>query len=204
MGLQSCQQRGPGVPPVQALPGMPGCPPLRSALRSSADRMQRLCVCALTLALALAAFSEASWKPRSQLQDVPSGPGTKRDLEPHWLDQQGPASHHQRQLRFQSPPHVVAGRSCWQPSCVPHPASLGPGLSPGRASFPILTSSPTSDPQTGPRSRGHGWRKKKKHMDGWTSAAAVLRKGTNVPRTELQPQSPPGPTWPPEKPIQIN
>ncbi|KAM7069303.1 gastrin [Molossus nigricans] len=73
--------------------------------------MPRLCVCALILALALATFSEASWKPRSQLQDVPSGPGTKRGLEPHWLDQQGPASHHQRQLRFQSPPHAVADLS---------------------------------------------------------------------------------------------
>ncbi|XP_016070541.1 PREDICTED: gastrin [Miniopterus natalensis] len=73
--------------------------------------MQRLCVCALILALALATFSEASWKPRSQLQDVPSAPGAKRGLEPQWPDQLGPASHHQRQLRFQGPPHLVADMS---------------------------------------------------------------------------------------------
>ncbi|XP_070250496.1 gastrin [Myotis yumanensis] len=73
--------------------------------------MQRLCVQALILALALAAFSEASWKPRSQLQDAPSGPGAKRAPEAHWPDQLGPAPHHQRQLRFPDPPRPVADLS---------------------------------------------------------------------------------------------
>nr|XP_004655449.1 gastrin [Jaculus jaculus] len=69
--------------------------------------MQRLCVCMLILALALAAFSEASWKPHSQLQDTLSGPGTNRGLEPHGLDQLGPVSHHRRQLGPQGPPGLI-------------------------------------------------------------------------------------------------
>ncbi|GAB5581061.1 gastrin [Panthera pardus] len=73
--------------------------------------MQRLCVCVLILALALTAFSEASWKPRSQLQDAPSGPGANRGLEPHWLNRLGPASHHRRQLGLQGPPQLVADLS---------------------------------------------------------------------------------------------
>ncbi|KAF0874169.1 gastrin [Hyaena hyaena] len=73
--------------------------------------MQRLCVCLLILALALATFSEASWKPHSQLQDVPSGPMASRGLEPHWVDRQGPASHHRRQLGLQGPPQPVADLS---------------------------------------------------------------------------------------------
>ncbi|XP_054449688.1 gastrin [Pteronotus mesoamericanus] len=73
--------------------------------------MQRLCVCALILALALATFSEASWKPGSQLQDAPSGPGVHRGLDLHSLDRLGPTSHHQRQLRFQGSPDLVADLS---------------------------------------------------------------------------------------------
>ncbi|XP_073745593.1 gastrin isoform X2 [Callorhinus ursinus] len=48
--------------------------------------MQRLCVYMLILALALATSSEASWRPRSQMQEAPSGPGANRGLQPHWLD----------------------------------------------------------------------------------------------------------------------
>nr|P01354.2 RecName: Full=Gastrin; Contains: RecName: Full=Big gastrin; AltName: Full=Gastrin-34; Short=G34; Contains: RecName: Full=Gastrin; Flags: Precursor [Felis catus]CAA34599.1 preprogastrin [Felis silvestris] len=73
--------------------------------------MQRLCVCVLILALALTAFSEASWKPRSQLQDAPSGPGANGGLEPHWLNRLGPASHHRWQLGLQGPPQQVADLS---------------------------------------------------------------------------------------------
>ncbi|MBZ3877451.1 Gastrin [Sciurus carolinensis] len=73
--------------------------------------MQRLCVYTLILVLALAAFSEASWKPRSQLQDAPLGPATNKGLEPQWPDQLGPASHHRRQLGPQGPPHLVADLS---------------------------------------------------------------------------------------------
>ncbi|CAK6438464.1 unnamed protein product [Pipistrellus nathusii] len=73
--------------------------------------MQRLCVYGLLLALALAAFSEASWKPRSQLQDAPSGPGARGALEARWLDQLGSAPRHQRQLKFPGPPHPVADLS---------------------------------------------------------------------------------------------
>ncbi|XP_008569288.1 PREDICTED: gastrin [Galeopterus variegatus] len=69
--------------------------------------MQRLCVCALILALALATSSEASWK----LRDAPSGPVANKVLEPHWLDQLVPASHHRRQLGPQDPPHLVADLS---------------------------------------------------------------------------------------------
>ncbi|XP_004434544.1 PREDICTED: gastrin [Ceratotherium simum simum] len=76
--------------------------------------MRRLCVYALILALALAAFSEASWKPRSQVQDAPSGLGANKGLEPRCpdrLDGLGPASHHRRQLGLQGPPHLVADLS---------------------------------------------------------------------------------------------
>ncbi|KAM4822552.1 gastrin [Urocitellus parryii] len=65
--------------------------------------MQRLCVYALVLVLALAAFSEASWKSRSQLQDAPLGPVTNKGLEPQWLDR--------RQLGPRGPPHLVADLS---------------------------------------------------------------------------------------------
>ena len=167
--------------------GDPYGPAFSSAPLSFADKMQRLCVYVLILALALATFSEASWKPRSRLQDAPSGPGANRGLEPHGLDQLGPASHHRRQLGLQGPPQLVAGRNQDSRLCLPHPARVGPGLGLA-ANHPsrILTSSSSSDPQTCPRSRDRGWKKKKQHTDGWTSAAAVLRKGTNVPRTELQ------------------
>ncbi|XP_008070123.1 gastrin [Carlito syrichta] len=70
--------------------------------------MQPPCVCVLIFALALAACSEASWKPQSRLPDEPSA---NRDPEPHWLDQLAPASHHRRQLRPQGPPHLVADLS---------------------------------------------------------------------------------------------
>ncbi|XP_051014571.1 gastrin [Acomys russatus] len=70
--------------------------------------MPRLYVCILILALALVTISEASWKPRSQLQDASSGPGTNRALEPPQLDQLGPTSHHRRQLGPQGPQHIVA------------------------------------------------------------------------------------------------
>ncbi|KAG8512910.1 Gastrin [Galemys pyrenaicus] len=73
--------------------------------------MQRLCVYLLISALALATFSEASWKPRSQLQDAPTGPGGSRDLEPQWLNQPDPAPHHRRQLGTQGSPHLVADLS---------------------------------------------------------------------------------------------
>ncbi|XP_053425738.1 gastrin [Nycticebus coucang] len=75
--------------------------------------MQRLCMYTLVFALALATFSEASWKPHSQLPGVPSGPVANRDLEQqqHWLDQMNAASHHRRQLGPQGPPHLVADLS---------------------------------------------------------------------------------------------
>nr|XP_035156445.1 gastrin [Callithrix jacchus] len=89
--------------------------------------MQRLCVYALIFALALATFSEASWKPHTQRPHAPLGTGANRDLEQHWLEDQGPASHHRRQLGRQGPPHLVAGRSC-SPPCLPHPARFSQGL----------------------------------------------------------------------------
>ncbi|XP_019603090.2 gastrin [Rhinolophus sinicus] len=73
--------------------------------------MHRLCVYALILALALATFSEASWKPHYKLQDSPSDPGLNRGLEPHWLDRLGPAPPHRRQIGRQGPPHLVADLS---------------------------------------------------------------------------------------------
>ncbi|EFB20101.1 hypothetical protein PANDA_011133, partial [Ailuropoda melanoleuca] len=72
--------------------------------------MQRLCVYVLVLALALATFSEASWKPRSQLQDAPSGPGANRGPD-SWLDRLGSAPHQRRQLGLQGPPQLVADLS---------------------------------------------------------------------------------------------
>ncbi|NP_036981.1 gastrin isoform X1 [Rattus norvegicus] len=73
--------------------------------------MPRLCVCMLVLVLALATFSEASWKPRSQLQDASSGPRTNGALEQHQLEKLGPASHHRRQLGPQGPQHFIADLS---------------------------------------------------------------------------------------------
>ncbi|XP_021069456.1 gastrin [Mus pahari] len=73
--------------------------------------MPRLFVCVLVLVLALATFSEASWKPRAQLQDASSGPGTNGDLEQRQLDKPGLASHHRRQLGPQGPQHFVADLS---------------------------------------------------------------------------------------------
>ncbi|XP_075850673.1 gastrin [Microcebus murinus] len=77
--------------------------------------MQRLCVYVLIFALALAAFSEASWKahPRHPgfLPGAPSAPVANRDLEQHWRDQPSAASQHQRQLGPQGPPHLVADLS---------------------------------------------------------------------------------------------
>lgn len=158
-----------------------------SAPLSFADKMQRLCVYVLVLALALATFSEASWKPRSQLQDAPSGPGANRGPD-SWLDRLGSAPHQRRQLGLQGPPQLVAGRSCDSRPCLSRLARLGP-----RPWFPAargpshsLTSSLPSAPQTCPRSRDRGWRRKKQRTDGWTSAAAALRKGTDIPSTELQ------------------
>lgn len=90
---------------------VPGRLHLKWAALSFADKMHRLCVYALILAMALATFSEASWKPHYKLQDSPSDPGVNRGLEPHWLDRLGPAPHHRRQIGRQGPPHLVAGRS---------------------------------------------------------------------------------------------
>ncbi|XP_057629384.1 gastrin [Chionomys nivalis] len=73
--------------------------------------MPRLCVCMLILVLALATFSEASWKPHSHLQDASSRPGAKGGLEPHQLDQLDPASHHRRQLGPQGPQHFITDLS---------------------------------------------------------------------------------------------
>ncbi|TKC49365.1 hypothetical protein EI555_016906 [Monodon monoceros] len=75
------------------------------------DKMQRLCAYVLILVLALATFSEATWKPRSHLQDAPLGPGANRDQEPRGLGRLGPASHHRRQLGLQGPSHLVADLS---------------------------------------------------------------------------------------------
>uniref|UniRef100_A0A8D1TAC5 Gastrin n=1 Tax=Sus scrofa TaxID=9823 RepID=A0A8D1TAC5_PIG len=88
------------------VPGQPS--PLSSSPLSFAVKMQRLCAYVLILVLALAACSEASWKPGFQLQDASSGPGANRGKEPHELDRLGPASHHRRQLGLQGPPHLVA------------------------------------------------------------------------------------------------
>ncbi|KAM5274844.1 gastrin [Ctenodactylus gundi] len=73
--------------------------------------MQRLCVCVLASALALAAFSEASWKPHSKLHDAALDPATNRGQEPRWMERLGSASHQPRQLGPQGPPHVVADLS---------------------------------------------------------------------------------------------
>nr|AAB97872.1 gastrin [Mus musculus] len=73
--------------------------------------MPRLCVYMLVLVLALATFSEASWKPRSQLQDASSGPGTNEDLEQRQFNKLGSASHHRRQLGLQGPQHFIADLS---------------------------------------------------------------------------------------------
>ncbi|XP_005087430.1 gastrin [Mesocricetus auratus] len=73
--------------------------------------MPRLCVCMVISVLALATFSEASWKPHSHLQDTSSGPGTNWDLEPHQLDQLRPASPHRRQLGIQGPQHFITDLS---------------------------------------------------------------------------------------------
>ncbi|XP_006219309.1 gastrin [Vicugna pacos] len=73
--------------------------------------MQRLCAFALILVLALAASSEASWKPSSQLQEALLAPGANRGQEQHGLDRLGPASHHRRQLGLEAPPHLVADLS---------------------------------------------------------------------------------------------
>ncbi|EHB02832.1 Gastrin, partial [Heterocephalus glaber] len=73
--------------------------------------MPRLYACSLALMLALAAFSEASWRPRSQEQGAPLGPATGRGLETHWLDLPGPASAQRRQLGPPGPPHLVADLS---------------------------------------------------------------------------------------------
>ncbi|XP_006832697.1 PREDICTED: gastrin [Chrysochloris asiatica] len=70
--------------------------------------MQHLCAYMLIFVMALAAFSEASRKPSSLMQDHPSGSVASQGLELHWPDQLGPASRHQRQLGAQGPPHLVA------------------------------------------------------------------------------------------------
>ncbi|KAF3816920.1 hypothetical protein GH733_014268 [Mirounga leonina] len=75
------------------------------------DKMQRLCVYVLIFALAMATPSEASWRPRSQLQEAPSDPGANRGLEPRWVDRLGAASHQRRQLGLQGPPQLVADLS---------------------------------------------------------------------------------------------
>ncbi|XP_007940318.1 gastrin [Orycteropus afer afer] len=69
--------------------------------------MQRLCVYMLIFALALVAFSEASRKPPFQMRDKSSDPVVSQGLEPHWPEQLGPASRHQRQLGPQDPSHLV-------------------------------------------------------------------------------------------------
>ncbi|XP_037666759.1 gastrin [Choloepus didactylus] len=73
--------------------------------------MQRLFVLVLISTLALAAFSEASWKPLSQLQNTPTGQEPSRGLEPPRPGQLGPVSHPRRQLGLQGPPHLVADLS---------------------------------------------------------------------------------------------
>ncbi|XP_004471684.1 gastrin [Dasypus novemcinctus] len=73
--------------------------------------MHRLSVYALVFALALAALSEASWKPPSQMRDAPSERGASRGLEPPQPDRLDPDSHHRRQLGPQAPPHLVADLS---------------------------------------------------------------------------------------------
>ncbi|XP_055476455.1 gastrin [Psammomys obesus] len=70
--------------------------------------MPRLSLSVLILVLALATFSEASWKPRSQPQAASSGLGTHGALEPQQLDQLGLTSHHRRQLGPQGPQHFKA------------------------------------------------------------------------------------------------
>ncbi|XP_062031663.1 gastrin [Lepus europaeus] len=69
--------------------------------------MVRPWVSVLVLAMALAAFCQASRRPHSQPQDAASGPVASRGLEPRWLDEPGPASHHRRQLGAQAAPHLV-------------------------------------------------------------------------------------------------
>ncbi|KAM6163575.1 gastrin [Rhynchocyon petersi] len=73
--------------------------------------MGRLCVTMLTFALALVAFSEASRKSPSRIQDESSDPAASQGLELHWPELLGPASRHQRQLRPQNPSHLVGDLS---------------------------------------------------------------------------------------------
>ncbi|XP_055984196.1 gastrin [Sorex fumeus] len=68
--------------------------------------MQPLCVHALILALMLASFSEAAWRPRAQPPAAPSGPGANRDMEAQWREALGPASPH-----LPGPPLQVADLS---------------------------------------------------------------------------------------------
>nr|XP_012621220.1 gastrin isoform X1 [Microcebus murinus] len=130
--------------------------------------MQRLCVYVLIFALALAAFSEASWKahPRHPgfLPGAPSAPVANRDLEQHWRDQPSAASQHRRQLGPQGPPHLVAGRSCSLPSLLDSPSQVWP-RSPRLAltSVPIRTSLTSSDlsKKQGP------WLEEEEEAYGW-------------------------------------
>ncbi|XP_040856904.1 gastrin [Ochotona curzoniae] len=69
--------------------------------------MTQPCVSVLVLVLALAAFCHASWRPHSQLQDALSGLAAHRGLEPRWLDQQGSATYHRRQLEPPAAAHLV-------------------------------------------------------------------------------------------------
>ncbi|XP_048222180.1 gastrin [Perognathus longimembris pacificus] len=73
--------------------------------------MLRPAVYSLVFVLALATITQASWKPRSQLQGSPSDPAAIRGLKPHWPDQVGPASPHRRQLGAQGLPSLIADLS---------------------------------------------------------------------------------------------
>ncbi|XP_077019127.1 gastrin [Tamandua tetradactyla] len=83
----------------------------RAHLSRSADKMQQLFAYVLISALALAAFSDASWKPPFQLQNEPVGPLASKGLEPPQSHHLGLISPHRRQLGLQDPPHIVADLS---------------------------------------------------------------------------------------------
>lgn len=181
-------------------------PSFSSAPLSFADKMQRLCVYVLILALALATSSEASWRPRSQLQEAPLDPGANRGLEPRWLDRLGAASHQRRQLGLQGPPQLVAGRSCDSCPCLSRPAKVDPGLGLQRLDvlpissrpLPALTLRPVQEAGT-----VGGGRRSSLRMDGLRPPQCGGRGPASLERS-FRAQPSPSPAQPHEKPLKIN
>ncbi|KAM6175723.1 LOW QUALITY PROTEIN: gastrin [Erethizon dorsatum] len=80
--------------------------------------MHRLYVCTLAVMLALAALSQASWRPRSQPQDAPVGPAMGRGLPDS-------VSAQRRQLGPQGPPNLGADLSKKQGPWAEEEAAYG-------------------------------------------------------------------------------